>query len=521
MTPETGIFLIMSRLLNGENISVNEIIFTICIIMIYNIIKSLIDNDKIILFVNNFFENKILGYKQSITVIGFETIHCNGFFYDYPYSMLALNHLFVTKYNVPNYILANLNNNGVYFSDDLEDSNKESDFEACYIIDDINYLKLNKDLDISMIRKKTISHKSSIRNNNHETESTHVKLVLYSNTINLKDFINNAIKEYTEYCNKKNNNNIYHFIYQGGSGNSIKAFTKHLLSKKDSSKLTEGFDHLFNEHTSVFIRDIDRLKNKSYYKKFGLKRKKGYLFYGHPGCGKTSSVTAMALYDNRHIIEVPFSRIKTNKEFEELINLDHIDDVKFNKDEIILLFDEIDINNKVLSRKNDSDNTNEINTIIKALGLVNKTNENQKINKDNSCDTDSPVIVSNSTNFNHLDTESINLGTFLSRLDGIGNYDGLIMIATTNHLDKLDPAIYREMRLTPYYFDYLRQIDIRNMIEKYFETKLSNELIDMLPDRKDKITPAKLRHIIQDFIHENDNINKIIIEINKLVFRNN
>lgn len=511
MTPDTGIFLIMSRLLNGENITLYEITFTLSIIIIFNIIRSLTDTDKIISAFNNFIENKILGYKQSITIIGFETIHCNGFFYDYPYSMLALNHLFVTEYKVPNYILANINNNGIYFSDDLEDPNKNDDFEACYIIDDINYHRLNDDLHISMIRHKTISHKSN-RNNNHETEATQVRLVIYSNTIDLKEFINKTISKYTEYCDKKNNNNIYHFIYQGGNVN--KSFKKHLLSKKDSlTKLNEGFDHLFNEHASVFIKDIDRLKNKSYYQKFGLKRKKGYLFYGHPGCGKTSSVTAMALYDNRHIIEIPFNRIKTNKEFEDLINLDHIDDVKFNKDEIILLFDEIDINNKVLCRK--SDNTCEINTIIKALGLANKSIENQKISiKEESCDTDSPVIVSNSTN---SDNESINLGTFLSRLDGIGNYDGLIMIATTNCLNKLDPAIYREMRLTPYYFDYLRKTDIINMLEKYFEIKLSSEQINMLPDRKDNITPAKLRHIIQDFLHDNDNINKLLLELNKLI----
>jgi hypothetical protein len=517
MTPDTGIFLVMSRLLNGESISINEIIITFIIIIIVNIIRSLTDSGRIITTITNFFENKVLGYRQSVTIIGFETIHANGFFYDYPYSMLALNHLFVTEYNVPNYILANLKNNGIYYSDDLEDPNNKDDFDNCYILNDMDYIKLDNDLYITMIRNKTTVGKQH-HNSTSDSQASQVKLVLYSNTIDLNKIINKALKKYTEYCNKKNNNNIYHFIYQGGAGKH--AFTKHLLSKKDHSKLNEGFDHLFNEHTKTFIRDVDKLKNKAYYYKYGLKRKKGYLFYGHPGCGKTSTVTAMALYDNRHIIEVPFTRIKTSKDFEDLINLDHVDDVKFNKDEIILLFDEIDINNKILTRNNDS--ASDITAIIKALGLANKTNDNQKVSiKDDPADIDTPVVVSNNTS---SDGDSINLGTILSRLDGIGNYDGLIMIATTNHLDKLDPAIYREMRLTPYYFDYLRKSDIINMLETYFEIKLSEDQIDQLPDRKDKITPAKLRHIIQDVFQDNtDNksaiVNKFVTDLNELINR--
>ena len=50
------------------------------------------------------------------------------------------------------------------------------------------------------------------------------------------------------------------------------------------------------------MNDIKRLRDIEYYQKNGIKRKKGYLFYGHPGCGKTLSVIAMALEDNRHIL---------------------------------------------------------------------------------------------------------------------------------------------------------------------------------------------------------------------------
>ena len=55
------------------------------------------------------------------------------------------------------------------------------------------------------------------------------------------------------------------------------------------------------------------------------------------------------------------------------------------------------------------------------------------------------------------------------------------------------------------------------MSQKYFEITLSKEQIDKLPDWKDKITPAKLRHIIQDVLQDDNAIDKLILEINKLI----
>jgi len=73
-----------------------------------------------------------------------------------------------------------------------------------------------------------------------------------------------------------------------------------------------------------------------------------------------------------------------------------------------------------------------------------------------------------------LDDE-LNMGTILSRLDGIGNYNGLIIIATTNCKDSLSPALYRYGRLDPIFFDYAKQKDIINMIESHFKINLELE----------------------------------------------
>jgi len=219
-------------------------------------------------------------------------------------------------------------------------------------------------------------------------------------------------------------------------------FTSKILSEKNTdNELFETFDKIYNEHIEILINDINQLKNIEYYKKYGLKRKKGYLFHGLSGCGKTKSVVAMALYDSRHIIEIPFNILKTHDEFEKIMNLNKINGIDNNNNNIIILFDEIDINNNISNRNNKNIN-NEIilNTITDVLNDTNKLSQNNKIN----------------------------LGTLLSNLDGISNYNGLIIVATTNYIDKLDPALYRHLRLTPFEFKHLRKIDCINIIKSYF-----------------------------------------------------
>ena len=121
-------------------------------------------------------------------------------------------------------------------------------------------------------------------------------------------------------------------------------FYSNILSEKNSdNELFETFDKMHNEHVETLKKDMDRLKNIEYYKKHGLKRKIGYLFHGMPGCGKTASVVAMALYDSRHIIEIPFSLLITHNELEQILNITNINNIEINYNNVIFMFDEIDI----------------------------------------------------------------------------------------------------------------------------------------------------------------------------------
>ena len=62
-----------------------------------------------------------------------------------------------------------------------------------------------------------------------------------------------------------------------------------------------------------FFRD-----NKEWYQKYGKPYTLGICSYGKPGCGKTSFEKALAKYLNRHIIIVDISKIKSQKEADQI-----------------------------------------------------------------------------------------------------------------------------------------------------------------------------------------------------------
>ena len=472
-------YLLLSRL-NTNNIILDSLI----IIFLIPLISYINSNAKEILnkIINSYNDKK----SNQIKFIGWDNLS-NGFYnFDYPYPMLALCH-YINKKNLSNNIRQfNQERNRIFDHYDLSQTEiNKDDSDINYIIDEEKNILIHEDIYIDF----SIS-KMDIDNNKKEKNSISwkVTLIVKSNILKIeeiKKFIQKIIKDYNEYQITKNENKIYHFIYQGKNEKEKLSFSQSILKEFKNEKFNEDFDYIFSEHKDYLINTIKRLKDDDYHKKTGSKRKAGFLFYGPPGCGKTCHVNAIANSDKRHIIEIPMSRIQTNKELENIINLSQINNINFKKNEIILFFDEIDQAGNIISKKeNDEDlNKNDEMKDLMILSLINKNNNKVTNNEDN-----------------------LNLGCILSRLDGIGNYDGLIIIATTNHKENLTPSLYRNGRLTPMFFDYCRKIDIINMIQYNYDVKLSEEEINKLPDRKDMISPATLRQFIDE---ESDYLNLI------------
>jgi hypothetical protein len=301
-----------------------------------------------------------------------------------------------------------------------------------------------------------------------------------SNTSNVNEFIDECIKYY-ESSKSDDKFTTYHFIYNGLDSKGELRFVTNVLYTYETE--TENIDmSICNEHVKYIKSNINKLKNKEYYIKNGLKRKLGYLFYGMPGTGKTVMSSNIALYDRRHIIEVPFSIIKTRDELLMLMNIDKINNISFTKEQIVMLFDEIDIGIQNISR----DSAKDVNNAAATKGENNSMNE--------LCQA---MMGKEPTKPN---SSKIELDTILSQLDGISNYDGIIIIATTNDKEKLDPAIYRELRLTPVEFIQLRKEDVKTIVERFWEQTMLLDSYDKIQNRKHY--PSKLIYWCDKYVHE-------------------
>jgi SpoVK/Ycf46/Vps4 family AAA+-type ATPase len=167
---------------------------------------------------------------------------------------------------------------------------------------------------------------------------------------------------------------------------------------------------------------------------------------------------AMANYDQRHVLEIPLSRVKTAQQFENILNLKEINGIPICKDHLIYLFDEIDISLQSMEEKK------KISTKDKALDK----------------------FVGN--------VDTINLDTLLSRLDGIGSYQGMVIVATTNRKNNLPPALCRHGRLTPMLFDLLEKEKIEEMIETYYKVNLTKSQRALIKGKK---APSELQYMFE------------------------
>lgn len=244
---------------------------------------------------------------------------------------------------------------------------------------------------------------------------------------------------------------------------------------------TKTFDNMFFDGKDDLIHRLNTFKNRSKYKTLGLPETLGLLFYGEPGCGKTSVIKAIANYLNMNIIIVPMNLIKTKKRLEDIFFSDRID---FPQDKRIYVFEEIDCNgweHIVRDRRYAPKETKEVNEVNSLEIIADK--------------------LQNPTNFKKKDEsdDKLTLGAILEIIDGIIETPGRIIIMTTNHKEFLDPALLRPGRIDmEIEFKKLRRQHIYQIFEKWYNTTSYSNQMNDIPDYK--FTQAEISQLL--FKHE-------------------
>jgi hypothetical protein len=69
---------------------------------------------------------------------------------------------------------------------------------------------------------------------------------------------------------------------------------------------------------------------------------RGIKTFFYIGCGKTSTIKAIAAYTGRHLVEIPLSRIRTCDELKRAFYLNSYDTIDLNFSNKLIVFEDID-----------------------------------------------------------------------------------------------------------------------------------------------------------------------------------
>jgi hypothetical protein len=242
-----------------------------------------------------------------------------------------------------------------------------------------------------------------------------------------------------------------------------KAPPKHLkevtvLHEVEQEEVTE----IFKDFSTLYLRKNDKecllnclhqFKNKKdVLRSLGIPHKLGIMLYGLPGCGKTSTISAIATYLEKDLFYVHLNNIKTNEELKMIF--DHVNKKCVNGG--IIVMEDIDA----------------MTTVVHKRDVLNRELCVSEIN----CSSDGPLT----------------LEYFLNILQGSLTVEGTIFITTTNHLEVLDPAFYRDGR-----FDIKIEMlpcdhhQMNDIYFKFFNKNIRDDLLDRIPENK---------HVAAEFI---------------------
>lgn len=248
---------------------------------------------------------------------------------------------------------------------------------------------------------------------------------------------------------------------QNESGDTLKfyKFNDSWEWLKDINKRDLSTIFIEKEKKEQIIQRIESFqKAEEWYHEKGIPYQLGILLYGPPGTGKTSLIRAIASHLNYPLYYVPTMKmIKLEEAFERL------------KEKSIVVIEDIDC--QIFTHSRDDEEENE------AKPLKAKQNENNKRLK--SLKSDLGLV---------------GLSEILNTLDGFAGVDGRILIATTNHIEKLDQALIRPGR-----FDMKIEIGYVNkeILEDFFKNFFPTFKKDFSRVKvKEKLSVATLQEMV-------------------------
>ena len=242
--------------------------------------------------------------------------------------------------------------------------------------------------------------------------------------------------------------------YNGTLFSTNKTFQNLILEKKHKDKIMSGIENYFTK--------------PEMYKKYGTPHKLGILLYGPPGTGKTSVIKAAIQHARSfneicHVYDIDLSQLSSKEEANSIF-LSNV--MRGN----IIVLEEFDQANCVKKRKEKVDtktNHSHKQFDMKKMAKMEKDElfENMKLLHEMT------QIGPSNNNDSKLSVED-----FLKIFDGIHELTDVIFLATTNHIEDIDPAVLRRFDLK-IELQYHSSSLIKQQLELYYEKTVAPVII--------------------------------------------
>jgi DNA polymerase III delta prime subunit len=324
------------------------------------------------------------------------------------------------------------------------------------------------------------------------------KLFCYDHEVQyLQSFVDKCNAAYERRMKNKLGTDLYFFDMMTNSKNKRTTQntlpTTHIMYSQHKFHTTRTFDNVFFEQRPKVKKHVEFfLTRKDWYEKKGIPYTLGFMFHGDPGCGKTSTVKAIANTARRHIINIQLSEIKSKAQLRHLF---------FNE--------EIHVMNGQTTERYTIPIHERLYLIedIDAMGdsVLERKWKKPEVPKSEKKKTGDPWMDKEEED----SKETIDLSFLLNLLDGTLEASGRILCISSNFPERIDKALIRPGRVDMIVnFKKCNRQILKEMVSSFYD----QDIEDWTDETMDyKWTPAEVNQILfRNFDKSEDAIQELI-----------